>query len=80
LVRWVDARPRGIHLPPKPPPPGPTPPPSILDAITRLVDKLREIKEPAKKLAVIDYWVGVLFDTRAEVQFDSLYQLYLPPK
>lgn len=70
-MRWEDAGPGESRLPPRPPP-SPTPPPNIQRTIEQLLQKLGEI-EPQAKLAVIDYWIGVLFDTRAEVQFDQIY-------
>jgi hypothetical protein len=71
LVRWPVAGPRGSRLPPRPPP-APTPPPNIQHTIERTLEKLKEI-EPRARLAVLDYWIGVLFDARAEVQFEQLY-------
>lgn len=47
--------------------PGPNPWPTITRPLKAMRDKLRD--SPAKdRLAIIDYWVGQLFDLRARIE------------
>jgi hypothetical protein len=49
-------------------------PPNITKTFLGLKRKLQGVKEPELKLAVIDYWIGRLFDLRAQVEFGEAYQ------
>ncbi len=42
--------------------------PTPKSAFDVLEKKLEEFPSPREKLAVIDYWMGLLFDKRAEIQ------------
>lgn len=44
-------------------------PPNIRKTFDVLRRKLREIRNPRDKLVTIDYWIGWLFEARAEIQY-----------
>jgi len=46
----------------------------ISQAFKALEDKLREIEGPNLKVAVIDLWVGWLFELRAGIEFNEYYR------
>lgn len=48
---------------------GPPGPPNITKTFDTLRRKLREIRNPRDKLVAIDYWIGWLFEARAEIQY-----------
>jgi hypothetical protein len=50
------------------------PPPNITRTFLVLKRKLTGIRDPRLKLAVIDFWIGRLFDLRARIQFAEAYR------